>query len=77
MLRAITRKLDTPRNAFLFEKIYMSNLEIVVQIFESQHSLHATLVLSHYVKALVSLDWLDESLLLKMLQRGSVSATTL
>jgi hypothetical protein len=55
----------------------MSNLEIVVQIFESQPSLHATLVLSHYVKALVSLDWLDESLLLKMLPRGSISATTL
>jgi hypothetical protein len=67
----------TLRNALLFKKIYMNNLEIVVQIFESQPSLHATLVLSHYVKPLVSLDWLDESLLLKTLQRGSVSATTL
>jgi ATP-dependent metalloprotease len=44
----------------------MSNRERVVHIFESQPLLHNNSVaLSHYMKALVSLDKLDASPLLK------------
>jgi ATP-dependent metalloprotease len=43
----------------------MGNLERVVQILESKPLLHNSLALSQYVKALVSLDGLDESPLLK------------
>ncbi|KAI4972113.1 hypothetical protein ZWY2020_003038 [Hordeum vulgare] len=60
-----------PSDASLLKEIYRSNPERVVQIFESQPSLHNnSSALSQYVKALVALDRLDESPLLKTLQRG-------
>ena len=66
------RDFDTPSEASLLKEIYRSNPERVVQIFESQPSLHNnSSALSQYVKALVALDRLDESPLLKTLQRGS------
>jgi ATP-dependent metalloprotease len=66
------RDFDTPTDASLLKEIYRSNPERVVQIFESQPSLHNnSAALSQYVKALVALDRLDESPLLKTLQRGS------
>ncbi|KAI4999420.1 hypothetical protein ZWY2020_004009 [Hordeum vulgare] len=66
------RDFDTPSDASLLKEIYRSNPERVVQIIESQPSLHNnSSALSQYVKALVALDRLDESPLLKTLQRGS------
>ncbi|KAE8796103.1 FtsH4 [Hordeum vulgare] len=65
------RDFDMPSDASLLKEIYRSNPERVVQIFESQPSLHNnSSALSQYVKALVALDRLDESPLLKTLQRG-------
>uniref|UniRef100_A0ACD5TCW5 Uncharacterized protein n=1 Tax=Avena sativa TaxID=4498 RepID=A0ACD5TCW5_AVESA len=66
------RDFDTPSDASLLKEICRSgNPERVVQIFESQPSLHNNAAaLSQYVKALVSLDRLDDSPLLKTLQRG-------
>jgi ATP-dependent metalloprotease len=44
----------------------MSNQERIIHIFKSQPLLHNnSMALSHYVKALVSLDKLDDSPLLK------------
>jgi ATP-dependent metalloprotease len=49
--------------------------EAVISAFESQPSLHTNSVaLSEYVKALVQVDGLDESELLKSLRRGDYLA---
>jgi ATP-dependent metalloprotease len=65
------RDLDTPSETSLLKEIYRSDPERVIQIFESQPSLHSNpSALSEYVKALVRVDRLDESTLLKTLQRG-------
>ncbi|TVT99029.1 hypothetical protein EJB05_55659 [Eragrostis curvula] len=69
------RDFDSPSEASLLKEIYRSEPERVIQIFESQPSLHSnTSALSEYIKALVSVDRLDESPLLKTLQRGYTSS---
>ncbi|AQK92606.1 ATP-dependent zinc metalloprotease FTSH 4 mitochondrial [Zea mays] len=65
------RELDSPREASLLKQIYKSDPERVVQIFERHPSLHSnSAALSEYIKALASLDRLEDSPLLKTLQRG-------
>lgn len=57
--------------AHLKELYHRNDPEAVIRLFESQPSLHSnTSALSEYVKALVKVDRLDESQLLKTLQRG-------
>uniref|UniRef100_A0A0E0MYC2 AAA+ ATPase domain-containing protein n=1 Tax=Oryza rufipogon TaxID=4529 RepID=A0A0E0MYC2_ORYRU len=65
------QNLDVPSEASLLKEIYKSDPERVIQIFESQPWLHSNrLALSEYVKALVKVDRLDDSTLLKTLRRG-------
>lgn len=57
--------------AHLKELYHRNDPEAVIRLFESQPSLHSnSTALSEYVKALVKVDRLDESELLKTLQRG-------
>lgn len=57
--------------AHLRELYHRNDPEAIIRIFESQPSLHSNpSALSEYVKALVKVDRLDESELLKTLQRG-------
>ncbi|KAJ0768863.1 hypothetical protein HanLR1_Chr03g0106511 [Helianthus annuus] len=57
--------------AYLRELYYRNDPEAVIRLFESQPSLHSNpSALKEYVKALVKVDRLDESELLKTLQRG-------
>ncbi|CAL5096586.1 unnamed protein product [Urochloa decumbens] len=71
------RDLDSPSEASLLKEIYRSGPEKVVQIFERHPSLHSnTSALSEYIKALVSLDRLEDSPLLKTMQRGFASSAT-
>lgn len=57
--------------AHLKELHHRNDPESVIRLFESQPSLHSSpSALSEYVKALVKVDRLDESELLKTLQRG-------
>lgn len=57
--------------AHLKELYHQNDPEAVIRLFESQPSLHNnTSALSEYIKALVRVDRLDESELLKTLQRG-------
>jgi len=69
------RDLDSPSEASLLKEIYRSDPERVVQIFERHPSLHSnSSALSEYIKALVSLDRLEDSPLLKTMQRGLASS---
>ncbi|RLN31145.1 ATP-dependent zinc metalloprotease FTSH 5, mitochondrial-like [Panicum miliaceum] len=69
------RDLDSPSEASLLKEIYKSDPERVVQIFERHPSLHSnSSALSEYIKALVSLDRLEDSPLLKTMQRGLASS---
>ncbi|XP_077210618.1 ATP-dependent zinc metalloprotease FTSH 5, mitochondrial-like [Tasmannia lanceolata] len=55
----------------LLKELFRSDAEGVIRLFESQPSLHSNpSALAEYVKALVKVDRLDESSLLKTLQRG-------
>ncbi|KAL9330736.1 hypothetical protein ACSQ67_000346 [Phaseolus vulgaris] len=57
--------------AYLKELYHQNDPEAVIRVFESQPSLHnSPSALSEYVKALVKVDRLDESELLKTLRRG-------
>ena len=57
----------------MLKELYRSDPEGVIRIFESQPSLHSNpSALAEYVKALVKVDRLDESSLLKTLQRGEI-----
>lgn len=57
----------------MLKELYRSDAEGVIRIFESQPSLHSNpSAVAEYVKALVKVDRLDESLLLKTLQRGEL-----
>lgn len=59
--------------AHLRELYRRNDPEAVIRIFESQPSLHSNpSALSEYVKALVKVDRLDDSELLKTLQRGGL-----
>ncbi|KAJ0802103.1 putative peptidase M41, AAA+ ATPase domain, ATPase, AAA-type, core, peptidase, FtsH [Helianthus annuus] len=61
--------------AYLRELYYRNDPEAVIRLFESQPSLHSNpSALKEYVKALVKVDRLDESELLKTLQRGMASS---
>ncbi|KAH1203872.1 ATP-dependent zinc metalloprotease FTSH 5, mitochondrial [Glycine max] len=60
--------------AYLKELYHQNDPEAVIRVFESQPSLHnSPSALSEYVKALVKVDRLDESQLLKTLRRGGMS----
>ena len=57
--------------AYLKELYHQNDPEAVIRLFESQPLLHSnTSALAEYMKALVKVDRLDESELLKTLQRG-------
>lgn len=57
--------------AYLKELGHRNDPEAVIRLFESQPSLHSNpSALSEYVKALVKVDRLDESELVRTLQRG-------
>lgn len=57
--------------AYLKELYHRNDPEAVIRLFESRSALHSNpSALSEYVKALVKVDRLDESELLKTLQRG-------
>ncbi|KAL7164574.1 hypothetical protein ACSBR2_040470 [Camellia fascicularis] len=61
--------------AYLKELYHRNDPEAVVRLFESQPSFHSNpSAIAEYVKALVKVDRLDESELLKTLQRGIVGA---
>lgn len=60
-------------NDYLLKELYRSEPETVIRLFESQPGLHTNpSALSEYIKALVKVDRLDESSLLKTLQRGKL-----
>ncbi|RZB58203.1 ATP-dependent zinc metalloprotease FTSH 5, mitochondrial isoform B [Glycine soja] len=62
--------------AYLKELYHQNDPEAVIRVFESQPSLHnSPSALSEYVKALVKVDRLDESQLLKTLRRVSEEET--
>ncbi|KHN17241.1 ATP-dependent zinc metalloprotease FTSH 4, mitochondrial [Glycine soja] len=63
--------------AYLKELYHQNDPEAVIRVFESQPSLHnSPSALSEYVKALVKVDRLDESELLKTLRRGMSNSVT-
>ncbi|GMJ15756.1 FTSH protease 4 [Hibiscus trionum] len=66
------RDADEAGEAASFRELYHRNdPEEVIRLFESQPSLHSNpSALSEYVKALIKVDRLDESELLKTLQKG-------
>ncbi|KAF5196876.1 Atp-dependent zinc metalloprotease ftsh [Thalictrum thalictroides] len=66
------RDADGANSITLLKDLYrQSDPEGVIRLFESQPSLHSnSSALAEYVKALVKVDRLDESELLKTLQRG-------
>ncbi|KAF8406877.1 hypothetical protein HHK36_005998 [Tetracentron sinense] len=70
------RDADGANDVTLLKELYRRNdPEAVIRLFESQPSLHLNpSAVSEYVKALVKVDRLDESELLKALQRGIVGA---
>ncbi|CAI9784870.1 unnamed protein product [Fraxinus pennsylvanica] len=77
---SLTRRVrDTDKSsaaAYLKELYYLNDPEAVIQLFERQPSLHSNpSALAEYVKALVKVDRLEESELLKTLHRG-ISGTT-
>ncbi|KAK1375788.1 FtsH-like protease [Heracleum sosnowskyi] len=64
--------------AYLRELSRRNDPDEVIRLFESQPSLHTSQsALAEYVKALVRVDRLDESELLKMLQRGASGSSML
>ncbi|KVH52328.1 AAA+ ATPase domain-containing protein [Cynara cardunculus var. scolymus] len=72
------RDADGLNNTGYLRELYSRNdPEAVIRLFESQPSLHSNpSALKEYVKALVKVDRLDESELLKTLQRGMASSGT-
>ncbi|KAK8970641.1 hypothetical protein KSP40_PGU006773 [Platanthera guangdongensis] len=65
------REAEGLNDVSLLKELYRSDPEGVIRLFESQPSLHSNpSALAEYVKALVKVDRLDESSLLKTLQRG-------
>lgn len=67
------RDADEASDAARLKELYHRNdPESVIRLFESQPSLHTNQsALSEYIKALVKVDRLDESELLRTLRRGS------
>lgn len=72
------RDADEASEIAHLKELYLRNdPEAVIRAFESQPSLHANpSALSEYVKALVKVDRLDESELLKTLRKGDYLART-
>ncbi|KAG5034075.1 hypothetical protein JHK87_008985 [Glycine soja] len=75
---SLTRRLrdadEATEVAHLKELYHQNNPEAVIRAFESQHSLHCNpSALPQYVKALVKVDRLDQTKLLKTLQRAIIS----
>lgn len=65
------RDFEGASEATLLKELYRSDSEEVVRLFENHPSLHQNpAALTEYIKALISLDRLDDSELLKTLQRG-------
>ncbi|KAK8627871.1 hypothetical protein V6N13_135469 [Hibiscus sabdariffa] len=65
------RARDADEAASFRELYHRNDPETVIRLFESQSSLHSNpSALSEYVKALIKVDRLDESELLKTLQKG-------
>lgn len=65
------RDKDGSNDAAYLKELYRSDPEAVIRLFESQPSIHSNpSALAEYVKALIKVDRLDESELLKTLQRG-------
>lgn len=70
------RDVDGAHDAALVRELYRSDPEGVIRLFETNPSLHTNpSALAEYVKALVTVDRLDESLLLKTLQKGVTSSS--
>ncbi|XP_072988918.1 ATP-dependent zinc metalloprotease FTSH 5, mitochondrial [Typha latifolia] len=70
-----SREVEGSNDISLLKELYRSDPERVIRLFESQPSLHSNpSALAEYVKALVKVDRLDESSLLKSLQRGIASS---
>nr|GMD90144.1 ATP-dependent zinc metalloprotease FTSH 4, mitochondrial [Ipomoea batatas] len=78
LARRVRETDEVSEAAYLKELYNRHDPEAVIRLFESQPSLHSNpQALSEYVKALVKVDRLDESELLRTLQRGiSVAATS-
>ncbi|TKY74902.1 ATP-dependent zinc metalloprotease FTSH 4 [Spatholobus suberectus] len=72
LARRVLRDADEASEVTHLKELYhQNNPEAVIRAFETQHSLHDNpSALSEYVKALVKVDRLDESELLKTLRRG-------
>ncbi|WOK98590.1 hypothetical protein Cni_G07302 [Canna indica] len=69
------RYTEIPNDVTLLKELYRSDPERVIRLFESQPSLHSNpSALAEYVKALVKVDRLDQSTLLRTLQRGKNNA---
>nr|GEV49698.1 ATP-dependent zinc metalloprotease FTSH 4, mitochondrial-like [Tanacetum cinerariifolium] len=63
--------------SYLRELSHRNDPEAVIRVFESQPSLHSSpSALNEYIRALVKVDRLDDSELLKTLQRGSDGGVT-
>jgi ATP-dependent metalloprotease len=70
------RDIDGSHEAALLKDLYRSDAEGVIRIFESHPSLQSNpAALSEYLKALVAVDRLDESALLKTLHQGEHQIT--
>ncbi|XP_020593161.1 LOW QUALITY PROTEIN: ATP-dependent zinc metalloprotease FTSH 5, mitochondrial-like [Phalaenopsis equestris] len=70
------RDIEGFNDVALLKELYRSDPEGVIRLFESQPSLHSNpSALAEYVKALVKVDRLDESSLLKTLQRGITNSS--
>ncbi|ERM93985.1 hypothetical protein AMTR_s00136p00062030 [Amborella trichopoda] len=64
------RDVDGANDVALLKELYRRDAEGVIRLFESQPSLHSNpSALAEYIKALVEVDRLDESALLKTLQK--------
>ena len=67
--------VDRSINAsYLRELYYRNDPEAVIRLFESHPSMHSSpSALNEYIRALVKVDRLDDSELLKTLQRGELN----
>lgn len=71
LARRVRETEEATDAAYLRELYHKNDPEAVIRLFEGQPSLHSNpAALSEYVKALVKVDRLDESELLRTLQRG-------
>jgi hypothetical protein len=77
LARRLRDSSEAEEVSYLKELYRRNDPEAVIRAFESQPSLHTnSTALSEYVKALVKVDRLDESELLKTLRRGNYLART-